>query len=226
MATSASTGIRTLLFLTIPASVFMIVLASPIIRLLYEHGKFTAADTPITAAALAFYAIGIFAWSAHSILSKSFYAMQDSRTPVLIGSAVTVLFIPLNSLFMTTFGLGIRGLALATTVAATLHMTLMLLILRKRLHGIEGRRLLAGVARILTASGFAGTACWSMKFGLERGLTFGGVKLQALITVSVGLAVGVLVYGAVAYLLKSDELTQVLSILRRRRPPIAPSQIS
>ena len=218
---TASAGIRTLLFLTIPASVFMIVLAVPIIRLLLEHGKFTAADTPVTAAALTFYAIGIFAWSAHAVLSKSFYAMQDSRTPVLIGSAVTLVFIPLNGLFMTTFGLGIRGLALATTVAATLHMSLTLLVLRKRLKGIEGGRLLLGVARILVASALAGGACWAVMYGLERGIPFHSVKLQAFVTVAAGLVVGLLVYLVVSYLLKSDELRQVLTILQRRKKPPA-----
>ena len=218
LRSTASTGIRTLLFLTIPASIFMIVLAEPIIRLLLEHGKFTAADTPVTAAALTFYAIGVFAWSAHAVLSKSFYALQDTRTPVLIGSAVTVVFIPLNSLFMTTFGLGIRGLALATTVAASLHMTLMLIVLRKRLKGIEGGRLLAAVGRILLCSAAGGAACWAVRYAIEHSIA-GSIKVEAFLAVSVGLAVGAAIYGATAYLLKSDEIHQVLTILRRRRSP-------
>ena len=179
--------------------------------------KFTAADTPITAAALTFYAIGIFAWSAHAVLSKSFYAMQDSRTPVLIGSAVTVLFIPLNGLFMTTFGLGVRGLALATTVAATLHMFLMIVFLRRRLKGIEGGRLLWAIGRTLVCSIAAGLACWGARYVIEQVVSAEKVKVLALVTVSTGLGAGVAVYASAAYLIKSDVFKQVLSILHRRK---------
>src|SRR4029434_2157638 len=85
-----------ILFLTVPSSLLMFVLALPIVQLLLQSGKFTTADAEVTAAALRFFAVGIFAWSAHSIVTRGFYAMQDSRTPILVGTVVTLIFIPLN----------------------------------------------------------------------------------------------------------------------------------
>src|SRR5439155_15205040 len=103
---TSSGGIRTLLFITIPASVFMIVLAVPIVQLLLQSGKFTADDSRLAAGALAVYSIGIFAWSAQSILSRSFYALKDSVTPVVIGTLVTLIFVPMNGFFMRTLHMG------------------------------------------------------------------------------------------------------------------------
>src|SRR5207244_3766570 len=164
----ASMGIRFILFLTIPSSMLMIVLAVPIIQLLLQQGQFLPEHTQQTAQALAYYAIGIFAWSAQSVLARGFYALQDTRTPVIIGTVVTLFFIPLNWLFMTPLGMNFRGLALATTVAAILHMVVMTIVLRRRLGGIDGRRLAVSTGKILAAGTAASAACWLASYGLNR----------------------------------------------------------
>lgn len=213
---TSSLGIRFLLFLTIPASAFMIVLAAPIVQLLLEHGKFGPADTTLTASALVCYAIGIFAWSAQSILSRSFYAMQDSRTPVLIGTAVTLVFIPLNWLFMSALGLGYRGLALATTVAAILHMFAMLAVLRRRLGGIEGGRLAKSASQVSLASAAAAVACWGAKGAVDAWLGAAPGKMHAAAALVVGLLVGGTIYSLCALLLKVEEMKRLRDLLRRR----------
>lgn len=221
LRSTASTGIRFILFLTLPSSLFIIVLSRPIVALLLQHGKFLPGDTLITATALIFYSIGIFAWSAQAVLSRAFYAMQDSRTPVIIGTGVTLLFIPLNWLLMTPLGMGYAGLALATTIAASLHMFLTLMVLRRRLNGIEGGRLMVSTGKTLLASLGGALACYGALFSLES--HFGAVqfsphvKTHALQAIAAGLAAGTAVYLLCAALLRCEELGQVRSLLRRRR---------
>lgn len=220
LRSTSSGGIRNLLFLTIPSSVLMIILAVPIVQLLLQHGAFKPADTPITASTLAWYGVGIFAWSAQSILARSFYALQDSRTPVIIGTVVTFIFWPLNPFFMTTLHMGIHGLALATTIAATLHMVVMMLVLRQRLHGFEMGKLIDSVGRTVLASLAAGAVCWIATRWL--GSTFGThgvqhVKLHAAVMLVVGFGLGGTVYIACAHLLRMEEMTHALAMLRRRR---------
>jgi putative peptidoglycan lipid II flippase len=218
LRSTSSGGIRALLFLTIPSSVLMFVLAVPIVQLLLQHGKFHAPDTQLAAGALAFYCIGIFAWSAQSILSRSFYALQDTRTPVIIGTAVTLVFIPMNLLFMNVLHLGIRGLALATSVAATLHMLVMLLVLRKRLSGFETGKLLTSIGKTVVASGMAGLACWAVAQTLHGNVPLEGhVKLHAATVLLAGGLVGICVFVACAGLLKMEETRQAVSMLRRKR---------
>ncbi len=230
LRSTTSQGIRALLFLTIPASLLMIVLAVPIIQAILQQGKFTAADTPMTALALQFYCAGIFAWSAQSILGRAFYAMHDTVTPVVVGTGVTVVFIPMNLLFMNTLGMGFRGLALATTVAAILHMVVMMIVLRRRLGGIEGGKMLASLSRIVLAAAIASLACWAVRYGLDRvfgdplapGLHVKAVKLHALLTTFLGFGVGAAVYAGCAVALRVEELHQALALLRRRkRAPVA-----
>jgi putative peptidoglycan lipid II flippase len=219
MRATASQGIRTLLFLTIPSSVFMIVLATPIVQLLLEGGKYGPEDTALAASALAYYCLGIFAWAGQSILSRSFYALQDSRTPVVIGTGVTFLFIPMNWLFMETLHLGIRGLALATTVAASLHMFVMLGVLRRRLGGIEGKKMATSIGKTVVAAGAAGIACWMSQQSVSGMLDSHAmpVKLHALAVLTVSCPAGMGVYLLCAILLRTEEVRQVAGLLRRRR---------
>lgn len=220
MRSTASTGIRNLLFLTIPSSVLMIVLARPLVQLLLQHGKFHAVDTPMCAKALAFYSIGIFAWSAQSILSRAYYAMQDTITPVVIGTGITALFIPMNWLFMTPLHMGYVGLCLATTVAAILHMVVMQYVLARRLHGFETKTMMLSLIRILAASALAGCVAWYIRIALDAhfvSITTGQVKLHSLLTLLICSAAGVVVYAVSAWLLKADELHTALRMFRRRR---------
>jgi putative peptidoglycan lipid II flippase len=219
LRSTASGGIRNILFLTIPASVLMITLAQPIIQVLLQHGHFKWHDTTITSSALIFYSIGIFAWSAQAVLGRGFYALQDTRTPVIIGTAVTVVFIPLNWLFMKPLGMGFSGLALATTIAAALHMVVMYLVLRTKLGGLESGKVLSSVTKIVVASGIAGLASW----GVLRVLpnihdgADGVVKTLAFQNLLIGGGAGIGAYAVASKLLRIPELSQAVSLLQRRK---------
>lgn len=214
---TASAGIRSLLFLTVPVSLWMLLLARPTVALLLQHGKFGPDDTRLTATALAYYCLGIFAWSAQSILSRAFYALQDTRTPVVIGTAVTILFVPLNWLLMSPAGLGIRGLALATSIAATLNCLVMLWVLARRLQGFEGKRLARSLAQIGMAAAISGLAC-AAAAGVARHLIGEGlVKAAAAAELALGTGAALAIYLLLARAMGSEELTQMLGLLRRRK---------
>jgi putative peptidoglycan lipid II flippase len=196
----------------------MVILSVPIVQLLLQHGKFHADDTALAASALMVYGIGIFAWSMQSILSRSFYALQDSVTPVVIGTLVTLIFIPMNLLFMNTFQMGIEGLALATTIAATLHVIVMLWVLRNRLHGFELGAMLISVAKTTLASALGGLACWSAKLVVDQNFISpeSHVKIHAALSVMLGFGVGCIVFIVCVAALRMDEMKQALLMLRRK----------
>jgi len=213
---TANFGIRSILFLTVPSSLLMVVLALPIVQLILHTGRFQDAEAHMAATALIYYSLGIFAWSAHAIIARGFYAMQDSRTPVLVGTGVTLIFIPLNWLLMRWMSYG--GLALATSIAATIHMLTMLILLRNRLHGIEGGRLLTSVGRIVLASIVTALVCRVVRDFVQHGLTTRvgmSVTAQAFVTLSVCLLVSMAVYGAMAVVLQMEEWRQLRRRFRR-----------
>jgi putative peptidoglycan lipid II flippase len=214
---TANFGIRSILFLTVPSSLLMVVLALPIVQLILHGGLFGPREAQMAASALIYYAIGIFAWSAHSIISRGFYALQDSRTPVIVGTGVTLIFIPLNWILMRW--MSFQGLALATSIAATIHMLTMLALLRLRLHGIEGGRLLSSVGRIVAASVLTAFVCRLVRDGVQHQLAAHAgmsVTAQAFVTLTVCLSISVLVYGGLAVLMQMEEWRQLRRSLRRR----------
>src|SRR5205085_2437718 len=90
-------GVRLALFLTVPTSILLIVLARPLIAMVYQHKNFLPSDTDSAVPALTFYALGVAAWSAQAVVARAFYARNDTWTPVLAGTFVTFcIFIPLN----------------------------------------------------------------------------------------------------------------------------------
>ena len=96
MRRTMNQSLRNILFLTIPASALMFLLAEPVVTLIYQSGKYTHADALITASALRSLSLGIFAWSGQSLLTRGFYALQNSKVPVISGAIVSVIFVAMN----------------------------------------------------------------------------------------------------------------------------------
>jgi putative peptidoglycan lipid II flippase len=143
-------GLTLMLLLNVPATFGLIVLAEPIVRLLFQRGSFTVSDTAATAAALQWYAVGLVGYSATRIASPVFYAIGRSRTPV----AVSVATIALNlaaSLILVRLA-GFRGLALGTSIAAMTNGAVLLYLLHRRLDGLDLATLSSGLLKIVAAS--------------------------------------------------------------------------
>ncbi|MBO7394396.1 MAG: murein biosynthesis integral membrane protein MurJ [Abditibacteriota bacterium] len=171
---SLSFGLRSVLALNIPASFFLAVLADPIVRTVYMHGRFTSADVGMTAFTLAMYSVGIFAWAGQAIVARGFFALQDTVTPVVIGSVVTVIFVPMNILLVKPLGTG--GLALATSLMAALHLALLIFCLRKRIGGMDGKRVMTSAVKITAASVVMSLVCLGLMLCFAR--TMGTHRLQ------------------------------------------------
>lgn len=155
MRNSLSATIRTVLLLSLPAAVGMILLRFPLIRLLYENGTtFTQESTNLVAWALLWYTVGLVGHSLVEIISRAFYAMQDTKTPVIVGVGVMslniILSLLLGPLFLKIGWLAIGGLALANSIATGLESIVLLVIMRKRLKGLEGKKILQLVWKLVT----------------------------------------------------------------------------
>lgn len=205
--------LRTVFFLTIPAAVGLYVLRTPMIQVLLERGNFTSESTAMVAFALQFYAIGLVAHSGLEITVRAFYALHDTMTPVLIGIGAMILNI-LFSLWWVRY-LGFGGLALANSVATTLEMVLLLALLRRRMGGIEGRRLTRAVLSSSVAAVGMGIAVtvWLRWLPAHLPSDAWGVWVAAI----GGALIAAGVYGAISLLFRSDELHGALALVTRRR---------
>lgn len=165
MRNSLSTALRAVFMLSIPAAVGMILLRFPLIKVLYENGTtFTTESTELVAWALLWYTAGLVGHSAVEILSRAFYAMKDTRTPVVVGviamSLNIILSLILGPVFLRIGWLAIGGLALANSIATGLESIVLLIILRKRLKGLEGRKIFQLLWKVLLSVLVMGIAIW------------------------------------------------------------------
>lgn len=208
-----SNGLRMMLMLNVPATIGLMVLAQPIVELIYERYNFLPRDSFNTAAALMFYAPGLLGYSAVKIASPTFYSLRDARTPVLVSMVSVGANLALNLILVRV--MGFRGLALGTAIAAVLNAVVLLVLLRRRLHGLDGRRLADSGARILAASAVMGAAVWYAAAWIPDALPFAGFWNRfATVFGSIGLGIAVLV--AVARLLRLEELDLVARRLAAR----------
>ena len=190
MRETISSGLRMMLMLNVPATVGLITLASPIVALIFERGSFTSADTATTAAALVFYAPGLLGYAAVKITVPSFYALRDSRTPVLVSIGSVLVNIGLNLWLVRV--IGYRGLALGTAIAAGLNASVLLALLGRRLGGLDAVRIATAFGKIAMASAIMGLAVIGMEHWLSRMWPDPGLLPQLarlLITIASGLVV-------------------------------------
>lgn len=210
-------ALQTIFFLTIPASALLCLLAHPIIAFLLQSGQFSAHDTDVTTSALQWYSVGIFAWSAQAILTRGFYALQDSRTPVLSGTAMTVVFIAMNWLVVHETHWGVGGLALATSIAATLHMLVMYVLLRRRMRGLHDGKIFVGLVKTLLATAALGAVIWLVRAAV---LTFlpdtVHPKLAAVILLAPAFLFGIAAFLGTARVLRMSELQSAIDLIRRK----------
>lgn len=213
MRRTVSHGLRLMAMLNVPATVGLVVLATPIVALIFEHGRFSSADTAATAAALAFYAPGLIGYSAVKIAVPSFYALRDSRTPVLV-SMTTV---ALNVVLAVTLArlMGFTGLALGTALAAMFNATTLLVILRRRLGGLEGQLLVTSLSRIAAAALIMGAAAWTTDWAIATWMPARTTVVMAL-RVGLSIGVGLVVLDVAARALKIDEFLDARQALLAR----------
>ena len=210
-----SLGLRGIFFVTIPSTIGLIAIGEPTIRLMFEWKSFTSENTLATASALIYYSLGLFAYSALQVLNRVYYALKDTKTPVIVGIITIALNILLS--FILIQPLGHLGLALAYSLAGIFNMLLLLLILKLRLGDIEGRRILSSLGLSLLISTFMYFLLVATVRLLQNILTF-SPRVDELIAVLSAVILGVLFYAAGSLVLGMEEAIMVKDILARRFP--------
>lgn len=210
---SVSRGLRMMLMLNVPATVGLMVLAEPIVAMIYERGMFNPVDTTNTARALMFYAPGLLGYSVVKIVSPTFYSLRDSRTPVIVSVLSVLANLGMNLALVRV--LGFRGLALGTAIAAVLNAVVLLWLLHRRLGGLDGRRVAIALAKISGASLAMGAAAYYALAWITM-LTPAGGEIAKIIRVAGAIGAGVLVLAASARLLRVHEFTEATSRILAR----------
>jgi len=212
LRSSLAGTLRGVLLLSLPATVGLVLLRKPIVALLFQRGEFGADDTQLVAWAILWYGVGLLGHSLVEIISRAFYALHDTRTPVIAGIGAmglnVVLSLTLPGLFLQRGLMPHGGLALANSIATTLEMIVLLILMRNRLGGIEANSLSKALAQAALASGLMGAALWLWlrHFGQSP------FWLQA----GAGILLGTTLYGLLVWLLKVPELKTLLQALKQR----------
>jgi putative peptidoglycan lipid II flippase len=204
---SVSQALRMMLMLNVPATFGLVVLAQPILELLVEYGKVTPEGTAGVARALIFYAPGLVGYSSVKIASPTFYALKDSRTPVTISVIAIAVNVALNLALVRV--LGYAGLALGTGLASLVNAGLLFWFLRKRLGGLDGRRVSVSLVKILIASVVMSIAAWSMEYGLSQAWP-GEDVFHRFVRVMLAIGTGVATLAISAKLLRLEEFERAL----------------
>jgi putative peptidoglycan lipid II flippase len=193
----------------------LIVLAHPIVVLLYQHGRFGAGDSWQTAQALWAYAVGLSAFSAVRVMVPVYYSLGMTRIPVMISFITIAVNVILNVALMGP--LQHRGLALATSIASVLNFVLLFEVLRRKLGGLGGRVLAASAAKIFVAAAIAALAGYAASAGIERLVGLGSV-LERIAVVFGGLMAATVVYLSAALTLRIEEAAPFFAFVGRLLP--------
>jgi putative peptidoglycan lipid II flippase len=213
LKSTLSATLRLVLLLTVPAALWLAVMSRPVIALLYEHGRFHALDTANTAGALIMYCVGLPAFAGVGVMTRAFYALGDTRKPVQASFVSVALNLVLNLLLMRA--LAHYGLALSTSITAVANFAQLAFYLRRRVGPLEGRRMLATLARVLVASVLAMAPCAIALAWLgerwHRGAAY------ELVTVAAGAGVALVLGYAAMRALRVEELSAVEDTARAIR---------
>jgi len=208
-------AIRLVTLLTIPAAVGLILLAQPIISVIYQHGRFTAEATRQTAAALQFYAIGLAAYSAVKVLAPAFYAIDRRYLPMMVSIFSIAVNFVLNWFFMFKVGLGHRGLALSTSIVALTNFLLLYIMMRKYAGPLETGTLFGLLGKLAVPLALLAGVCW-----LALGTVFQpGAHLpewQKVFGVLLVISVAAAVFFGSAFLFRVDEIRDVVDLVRKK----------
>jgi putative peptidoglycan lipid II flippase len=208
-------AMRLAFLLTVPSTIGLMLLAEPIISVLYQHGKFNADQAAQAAGALRFYALGLAGYAALKVLVNAFYALERRKTPMLVSFLAVALNLVLNWIFTYRLGWGHRGLAFSTGCVATFNFVLLYALMRVQLGGLESRRMAVLLGKVAMASGALIAICLASSHWLLAGWATQElwIKVAALLaTVFVGAAV----FGVCGALLGIEELNDILNAVRRR----------
>jgi len=215
-----SLGIRATTFLIMPAAVGYFVLAQPLVQLLLENGVMTSGSTTLVVEVLRFFVLGLPQGAILTFFVRSFYSMQDTRTPFFLISLVVIFNAAINVPLFAWMGVG--GLALGQALANTLGILLLGRSLARSAGGLDGKRVGKSVTRTALASIVMGIIVWSLLIVLNLVVTAEGF-IQQCVVVGVPAVAGTVSYLLLAHAFKVEEIVYVRRLLTRSRAPEVPS---
>lgn len=209
---SVSMSVNSVILLVIPISVGAIVLAEPVVRLVFERGKFDANATSMTAIALAFYSIGMVSFGLRDILGKVFYSLKDTKTPMINGAITMGLNIILNIILVKV--MGYSGLAFATSISAIICIFLLFKSLKNKIGYFGQDKIAKTTIKSLLASIIMGVVTKIAYSNLNILLGSGFIKEAVSLLVSIG--TGVIVYVIAVIVLQVDEISLMMNIIKTK----------
>ncbi len=203
-------AMRLVLFLALPATAGLLLLARPAVALLFEHGRFTPEDTRRAASVIVFYAAGLWCYCANHVQVRAFYAKKDTKTPVAVSAVMMLLNLTLS--LSLVGAMQERGIALANSATGLATFVTLNILLRRKMGGLDLKPVYTALARSLLATVAMAAAVWGVCRGMEGGT--GASLVGRLVLVFAPAAAGAVVYLLAARLLRMDESR----MLFRRRP--------
>lgn len=216
--TELARALRLMFLLTVPSTIGLMMLAEPIISVLYQHGRFGAREAAQAGGALRFYAIGLAGYAALKVLVNAFYALDRRKTPMIVSFLAVALNLLFNWVFTFKLHWGHLGLAFSTGCVATCNFLMLYALMYRQLHGLELRAMLVMLAKSAIAGAALAAVCavsnrwlladWpTQPFAPKCAALLGTVAVAGLVFLGAGAA------------LRIGELTELIAAVRRRLPP-------
>src|SRR5437763_6541672 len=189
--------------------------ASPIISVIYQHGRFNEEMTRETAGALECYAVGLVSYAVLKVLTPAFYAIGKRNTPMIVSFLAIGANLFLNWLFTFRLGWGHRGLAFSTSLVATINFLLLYALMRRHTRRRETRQMLLALGKICLAAGLLALICWAANYWWLDALL--DVRFfQKLSALLVAIACGAAAFFGAAFLLRVSEVQDIIDVFRSR----------
>jgi putative peptidoglycan lipid II flippase len=218
-------ALRIVSFITIPAAVGLVILREPIVQVLFQHGRFVAESTRLTARALLYYSMGLPAFASVKLIVPAFYSTQDTRTPVRVALITLLVNIVLNVIFLFYFFPKLRngGPALASALAAYFNVLILFVIFRLRFGRLGTREIMASMGKIAICSAVMGAVCWTaLRYSQFDLIDHLGTRLIVFVAMIAG---ATLTYLGLAWIMRCDEIHEVYGIAFRREAAGATGRI-
>lgn len=211
-------SIKSVLFLTVPATIGMLILARPIVDIAYLHGKFTVQNAIDTTATLRCYTLALVSISLSNVLNRVYYSLSDTKTPFIVGAVNVAINIGLNLLVAHRFGT--RGLAASVSIATTIAVIISFVLLKKKIGNLGMKSIINALIKTLMASIVMGLFCL-IYFPIEKYLvTFvsgnAATTLVQLIVLLVVVGIAVVIYGVLLYKLGVREIIDIVEIVKKK----------
>lgn len=211
---SIVTAINVVTLIIIPISVGAIILAEPIVKLLFQRGEFDARATQMTAIALIFYSIGMLGFGLRDILGKIFYSLQDTKTPMINGIIAMVLNIVLNLAFVKYTNMGLGGLAFATSISSLVTIALLSVSLRRKIGAFGGKKIISVLIKSIIAALLMALVTKFTYNAIDAFLSAGFIQDAIKLAISVGL--GAIVYAVSIIVLRVDEIKLIFKMINKK----------